>query len=161
MKLSAHDEYGLRLLLRIARAAEGEDLTTTVLAERENITMSHAGKVLRMLRLGGFVDSTRGNRGGYMLTRKPEDINVGKVLAALGGRLFDDGFCAAHSAGERLCTNSVDCSVRSLWRMVQYNVDDLLSKITLADLIGNEEESVLLLGGKLVATPGLEPGSSV
>ena len=147
MKLSAHDEYGLRLLLRIAReGGAGGGLTTATLAEREGISMSHAGKVLRLLRRGGFVESRRGNTGGYTLSQNAEHIRLDEVLAALGGRLFDDGFCAAHSAGERLCTNSVDCSVRSLWRMVQFNVDELLRGLTLADLIGTEEETALVLG---------------
>ena len=152
MKLSASDEYGLRLLLRIARAEGEQGLTTAVLAEREGISMSHAGKVLRLLRKGNFVESTRGNQGGYTLTRKPELINVGEVLTALGGRLFDAGYCASHSPGERLCTNSVDCSVRSLWRMIQFQVDDLLADVSLADLMGGEKESVLRLGGKVAAS---------
>ncbi|MFK8054647.1 MAG: Rrf2 family transcriptional regulator [Saprospiraceae bacterium] len=150
MKLSASDEYGIRILLRIARAGQEDGLTTADLAGFENISMSHAGKVLRLLRQGGYVESTRGNQGGYMLTRKPEEINIGKVLATLGGRLFDTSFCAGHSAGEKLCTNSVDCSVRSLWSMVQYNVDQLLAGVSLADLIGTEEESALLLKGKVL-----------
>jgi len=149
MKLSASDEYGIRILLRIARARKEEGLTTAGLAELERISMSHAGKILRLLRQGGFVESTRGNQGGYMLTRKPEEINIGKVIAALGGRLFDASFCGSHTAGEKLCTNSVDCSVRSLWRMVQFNVDQLLAKVSLADLIGSEEDSALLLQGKV------------
>ncbi len=150
MKLSASDEYGIRILLRIARAGEEEGLTTVKLATLEDISMSHAGKVLRLLRQGGFVESTRGNQGGYMLTRKPEAINIGKVLAALGGRLFDASFCASHSPTEKLCTNSVDCSVRSLWRMVQFNVDQLLADVSLADLIGGEKESALVLKGKVL-----------
>lgn len=150
MRLSSSDEYGIRILLRLARAEQEEGLTTAGLAELEDISMSHAGKVLRLLRHGGFVESTRGNRGGYMLTRKPEEINIGKVIAALGGRLFDASFCGNHAAGEKLCTNSVDCSVRSLWRMVQYNVDQLLADVSLADLIGSEEDSALLLKGKVL-----------
>ena len=149
MKLSAHDEYGMRLLLRIAREGgrAGGGLTTAVLAEREGISMSHAGKVLRLLRRAGFVESRRGNTGGYSLAQAAPEIRLDEVLAALGGRLFDDGFCAAHAPAERLCTNSVDCSVRSLWRMVQFNVDELLRGLTLADLIGSEEETALVLGG--------------
>lgn len=163
MKLSAHDEYGMRLLVRVARegGTDSEGLTTAVLAEREGITMSHAGKVLRLLRRGGFVESRRGNTGGYTLAKRADEIRLDEVLAALGGRLFDDGFCAAHSAGERLCTNSVDCSVRSLWRMVQFNVDELLRGLTLVDLIGTEAETALVLGerpstsrGPISADPG-------
>ena len=157
MKLSAHDEYGMRLLLRIAREGDcgAGGLTTAVLAEREGISMSHAGKVLRLLRHAGFVESRRGNTGGYSLAQPAAAIRLDAVLAALGGRLFDDGFCAAHTAGERLCTNSVDCSVRSLWRMVQFNVDELLRGLTLADLIGTERETALVLGGGKSAAKSL------
>lgn len=147
MKLSAHDEYGLRLLLRIARHTSEGGLTTAELAELEHLSMSHAGKVLRLLRLGGYVDSHRGNRGGYTLTRPAAEINVGRVLVSLGGRLFDDGFCASHEPGERLCTNSVDCSLRSLWRMIQYGMDRILADVSLADLIGSETETALMLSG--------------
>jgi DNA-binding IscR family transcriptional regulator len=34
----------------------------------------------------------------------------------------------------------VDCSVRSLWRAVQVSVDQVLDKITLSDLLQNEQD---------------------
>jgi len=95
MKLSAHDDYGLRLLLRIARGEENTCMTTAVLAEREGMSMSHVGKVLRLLRAGKFIESTRGNCGGYKLSHAPEHIFVSEVLSALGGRLFEDDYTSA------------------------------------------------------------------
>ena len=147
MRLSAQDEYGLRLLLRIAKAESADGLTTGELAALEGISMSHAGKLLRVLRLGGFIESTRGNRGGYNLTRNPEEIAVADVLAALGGRLYDDDFCNQLSPGERLCTMSVDCSVRSLWRMIQWQLDRILADVSLQHLLAEEHENGLMLKG--------------
>ena len=49
-------------------------------------------------------------------------------------------FCDNHSGQAAICTRSVDCSVRSLWRAVQIAVDQVLSKATLRDLLQNEEE---------------------
>ncbi len=135
MRLSAHDEHGMRLLLRIARGEDKTCMTTAVLAEREGMSMSLAGKVLRLLRDGGFVDSTRGNCGGYVLTREPAAIAVADVLSALGGRLYEDGFCEQHAAGDKLCTKSVDCALRSLWSLVQWEVDSALAGITLARML--------------------------
>jgi DNA-binding IscR family transcriptional regulator len=40
----------------------------------------------------------------------------------------------------QVCTRSVDCSVRSLWHVVQSAVDDVLSKTTLQDLLRSEGE---------------------
>ena len=150
MRLSAHDDYGIRLLLRIARGEPGTCMTTAVLAEREGMSMSHVSKVLRLLKSGGFVESTRGNCGGYRLTRRPEEMVVGEVLAALGGRLFDDGFCERHGPGFRLCTGSVECATRSLWQVVQHNLDQVLGSLTLEDLIGEEGARTLPLAPPLL-----------
>ena len=136
MRLSAHDDYGIRLLLRIARGEADTCMTTAVRAEREGMSMSHVGKVLKHLRDGGFVESTRGNCGGYKLTRAPEEMVVGEVLAALGGRLFDDGYCEGHAPGQRLCTGTVECATRSLWQVVQGELDHVLRSYTVADLTG-------------------------
>jgi Rrf2 family iron-sulfur cluster assembly transcriptional regulator len=89
----------------------------------------------------GLINSTKGHVGGYILTRPAAEITVNDVLKALGGRLFDEEFCANHVGVIKLCTNSVDCSIRSLWTIVQSTIDNLLDKITLADLSNNEKEA--------------------
>ena len=80
------------------------------------------------------------------------------MLKALGGALFDVKFCGSHSGTMKLCTNSVDCSSRSLWQMKQYIVDRFLDKITLHDLVKKEEDSTnvfvkLLLENEKEAPP--------
>ena len=49
------------------------------------------GKLLRMLRLGGFVVAARGT-GGYSLARPANQIVLSDVMALLGGRLFEGDF---------------------------------------------------------------------
>jgi len=139
LKFNAREEYGLRCLLRIAKFyAVGKSLTIPEISRKEGISEYNAGKILRTLRIGGFLESSRGQIGGYTLTRSPEKIIVGDVLAALGGRLFDDHFCQTHTGEMDICTNSIDCSVRSLWKMIQDSVNSVVDKLTLNDLIGNE-----------------------
>ena len=67
------------------------------------------------------------------------------MLKALGGSLFDTEFCRLHAGTLNLCTNSVDCSSRSLWKMIQFTVDKLLDKITLDDLVNSEKKSTKIL----------------
>jgi Rrf2 family protein len=92
------------------------------------------------LRQREFVTSTRGQAGGYTLAREPERINIGEAMAALGGRLFDPEFCDKHAGVDRMCCNMSDCTVRSVWRLVQGAVDEVLGQMTLRDLLRNEEE---------------------
>lgn len=140
MKLSAQEEYGLRCLLRVAAAGEGESLTIPEIGHAEALSIAYVAKLMRVLRRGKFVKSVRGQTGGYTLARPPENIAVAEVLASLGGRLFEPGFCDQFAGLKRTCTHSVDCSIRSLWRAVQRAVDIILSEITLSDLLQKESD---------------------
>ncbi|MBI4166693.1 MAG: Rrf2 family transcriptional regulator [Acidobacteria bacterium] len=140
MKFSSQEEYGLRCLLRIAREGGAAGLTIPEISEAEGISGFYVAKLMRVLRRGGLVKSARGKIGGYTLSRPPSEIVVGEALALLGGRLFESDFCTDHAGAENICTSSVDCSIRSLWKAVQHMVDRVLSKTTLADLLGTERE---------------------
>ena len=71
-------------------------------------------RLLRALRLAGFIESSRGQTGGYKLARSANEILVGDVLTALGGKLYESSFCDFHSGVENICTHSIDCSIRSI-----------------------------------------------
>jgi len=138
MKITSQEEYGLRILLRIAKCREKEGMTIQVLSLAEGLSTPYVAKLTRMLRIAGYITSTPGNKGGYTLSRTAEQININQVLKVLGGSLFEKSFCEDYKGALQFCTNSVDCSIRSLWQMVQITIDHLLDKITLADLIGSE-----------------------
>ena len=135
MKISAKDEYGLRVLLRIAKHGGEHGLSIGQISEAEGLSEPYVGKITRMLRLSGFVQSTRGKKGGYVLSKPADEIQVAEVLHALDGKLFDSDFCQDHTGDTKFCTNSVDCSIRSLWRLVQVTIDQVLANVTVADLI--------------------------
>jgi Rrf2 family transcriptional regulator, iron-sulfur cluster assembly transcription factor len=140
MKLSAHEEYGLRCLLRIGLAGKDESLTIPEISRAEALSEAYAAKLLRMLRRGGFIRSARGKAGGYTLSRPADHIVIGDVIDTLGGRLFEKDFCHEHAGQTKVCTRSIDCSVRSLWHAVQAVVDEVLSRTTLQDLLRTEGE---------------------
>ncbi len=135
MKLSAQEEYGLRCLLQLSRHEPGISLTIPEISQAEGITTHNVAKMLRRLRCEGFVESVRGQHGGYALARPPHAIRVAEVLDALGGRLYDPAFCDNHTGGEANCAHSAAaCSVRALWDRLQRAVDQALGPLTLADL---------------------------
>ncbi len=140
MKLTAHEEYGLRCLLHVGRRQSEGGVTIPQVSRAEGISVHHAGKILQILRQGGFLKASRGQAGGYTLARPPEKIVIGDVLALLGGRLYEEKFCSDHTGRAHNCTHTVDCSIRSLWRTVQEAVDEVLGKTTLKDLLRKEEE---------------------
>lgn len=138
MKVSAQEEYGLRILLRIAKSGLGEGLTINDISELENLSTSNTAKILRILRLSEMVESTRGNTGGYELAKPASEINISEVLKVLGGNIYDEQFCANFKGVGKLCNNSIDCTIRSLWQLIQLSVNQVVGSLTLADLISPE-----------------------
>ncbi len=134
MKFSAQEEYGLRCLLQIANSPTGSR-TIPEISEAEGLSQAHVAKLLMILRRAEFINSTRGQAGGYALARTPAEIKIAEVLASLGGKLFDDEFCTKHATTLEICSRSADCAVRGLWQMIQQSVDTALFTVSLADLL--------------------------
>ncbi len=138
MQLLAQEEYGLRCLLELARHRGPEPLTIHEIARAEGLSADYAAKLMRELRRGGLVESTRGAAGGYRLARASAEISVWDAIQVLGGGLFPEAFCACHPGQRRDCVHERDCSIRAVWRLVDHTVRELLSGINLADLQRSE-----------------------
>jgi Rrf2 family protein len=135
MKLSSHEEYGLRCLLQVARQGVEGSATIPEISRKEGISEPYVAKLLRILRQGGFVRAVRGKVGGYTLAVPPEGIQISEALAILGGRIYEEDFCDRHSGTQGNCVHSTNCSMRSLWRSVQAAVDSILGAMTVNDLL--------------------------
>jgi Rrf2 family protein len=144
MKLSSHEEYGLRCLLQVARQGASGSATIPEISRKEGISLAYVGKLMRILRQGGFVKAARGKAGGYTLALPPERICVDDALTVLGGRLYEADFCNRHSGTQTDCAHSTDCSIRSLWRALQGAVDSVLRTTTLGDLLRSEHDPVVI-----------------
>lgn len=135
MKIAAQEEFGLRIMLRIAKSEKG--LSINDISLQEGITKPNVAKICRVLRMSGFVTSEKGHTGGYKLAKDPSEINMKTLLNSLDKPMYHEEFCAKFSGDVSICTQSVDCSVKSLWALLQLKVDDVLSNLTLQDFMGD------------------------
>ncbi|MFN7920598.1 MAG: Rrf2 family transcriptional regulator [Bryobacteraceae bacterium] len=153
MKLSAQEEYGMRCLLHLARVPKGQTMTIPEISSLEGLSVPNVAKIMRMLRMGGLVQSERGQAGGYSLARPAEQVYVSEVVDLLGGRFFSEQFCARHSGRQNVCAHSVDCSLRMLWNTVNSVLREVLGKTTLKDLLCSESDMASWLTGRGLVTP--------
>lgn len=153
MHLLAQEEYGLRCLSRLSRHAGSGPLTIHEIAESEGLSADYAAKLLRELRRGGLVTSTRGAAGGYRLTRPAAEITVWDAIEVLGGSLFPESFCECHPGLQKDCVRGTDCALRALWRRVDEAIRGVLTGITLEDLQRSEPDMVQWLGQVRTAQP--------
>jgi Rrf2 family transcriptional regulator, iron-sulfur cluster assembly transcription factor len=142
MKLGSLEKNGLRCLVRIGLQQErtGQGLTLAEVSQAEGLSVPNVAKVMRVLRIGGFVRSTRGHAGGYALARSCDEITVGQVLAVLGGRLFEPDFCVGNGGSHNPCPHATTCPVRPVWARVQTLIDTVLCRVTLRTLYSDERE---------------------
>ena len=140
MKISAHEEYGLRCLVQLARAEpDGESLTLNQIADREGLSTANAGKLMWILVKAGLVQSQRGANGGYTLARPAAEIRLNEVIRILDEDTVDQ-FCKSHTGVLDACIHTSDCGIRPVIVGLHEIVQNALAEITLAELIGSEEK---------------------
>ena len=155
MKISSQEEYGLRCLLRLARAEEGQSLTIPEIAASEGMSAPYVAKILSVLRQAGLIESVRGRSGGYRLAGTPADVSLGSVLRVLGEPLFDEPtYCQRHAGPEAdgHCVHHDGCTLRALWQTLEHWMRLTLDRITLADLLQSERRVTELLRSHLADT---------
>ena len=137
MKISAQEEYGLRCLLQLANLGDGESLTLPQIAEREGISPANAGKLMWLLNKAGFVQATRGTKGGYSLARPANDIRLNEVIKVLDADVLNK-HCESYTGVLETCVHKGDCGIRPVIVGLHEIVENALSQITLAQLVGSE-----------------------
>jgi len=137
MKISAQEEYGLRCLVQLANLADGESLTLPQIAEREGISQANAGKLMWLLNKAGFVQATRGTKGGYSLARPAGEIRLNEVIKVLDADVLNK-HCESYTGILEKCVHKGDCGIRPVIVGLHEIVENALSQITLAQLVGTE-----------------------
>jgi Rrf2 family protein len=138
MKISAQEEYGLRCLLQLARAeTQRESLTLGQIAALEGISVANAGKLMWILNKAGLVQSQRGTKGGYRLSRPAADIHLNEVISVLDDERVET-HCKSYAGVLESCVHTGDCGIRPVIVELHQIVDNALSEITLSQLLGTE-----------------------
>lgn len=130
MKISTKGRYGLRIMTDLA--VHGTDCSVSLkdIAEREHLSEKYLEQIVNKLTKAGLVESVRGARGGYHLTRSPEEITVEDILKATEGSLAP--VACAEDNGR--CENYCDCVTSFIWTEIYKATISVVSRITLKDL---------------------------
>ena len=130
MKISTKGRYGLRVMTDLA--VNGQDCCISLkdIAEREHLSEKYLEQIVGKLTKAGLIESVRGARGGYRLTRTPEEITVENILKATEGSLAP----VACAEDEGRCQNYCDCVTSFIWTEIYKATISVVSSITLKDL---------------------------
>ena len=136
MKVSTKGRYALRIMIDLAMNDNGEYIRLKEIAERQSITLKYMEQIMPLLTKAGYVRSYRGNNGGYMLARSPEEYTVGDILRTTEGSLAPIS-CIEETPNR--CPRKDYCTTLSFWEGMAKVINEYVDGITLADLIKKEK----------------------
>lgn len=134
MRLSTKSRYGLRALFDMAYHAGNLPAQIKDISRRQNISPRYLEQIFQNLKRGGLLKSRRGPQGGYLLTRKPEDITVQEVINAAEGEMALVDCVKSGKGCKKTCEFDNECVTQKIWLEASKKLNDYLGSVTLKDL---------------------------
>lgn len=137
MRVSTKGRYALRIMIDLAEHNTGEYIRLKDISERQGITLKYLEQIMPLLTRAGYVKSYRGNNGGYMLAKRPEDYTAGDILRVTEGSLAPVP-CIEDSPN--LCERCEECGTLAFWEGMWKVILDYANSVKLTDLARTEAE---------------------
>lgn len=135
MNLSTKSTYGLRAMLNIALGSGGGATSISDISEREGISVAYLEQLLNKLRHSGLIDSIRGPKGGYVLSKSPRGITVKDIVKVLEGGIYPVHCVKVDDTGiNNICKRRNGCVPKLVWVKLAKAISDCLESVTLEDL---------------------------
>lgn len=136
MKISTKGRYALRMMIEFGLNLDHCTKISQV-AARQGISDKYLEQIVTLLHRAGYVRSSRGAQGGYMLTRKPEEYTVGMILRQTEGSLSPVS-CLDDEVNQ--CERAPHCAALTVWQQLKDAIDQVVDNVTLADLVEEQKK---------------------
>jgi len=139
MMFSTRTEYGVRVMVELARRNGDGPVSLADIASTEELPLAYLEHLVARLRKAGLVESRRGARGGYLLARPARDVSMAEVVEALEGSIAPIECISQAADGGLVCSRETDadhvCPTKLLWTRVQGAIVGTLRDTRLSDLV--------------------------
>jgi len=136
MRLSKKCQYALKAVFELALRNNAGPVKTRDIAGAQGISPRFLEVILNELRHGGFVESRRGNEGGYLLARPAGDITVGQIITYIQGPIAVAGRRSPDDRPGQLWPGHD--AFDGLWDEINHAVSKVCDGKTFADLVQAE-----------------------
>ena len=132
MQINVTTDYAIRVFLYLA--VKNSITPSSEIASTMGIPKSYILKITNKLQDAGIAERIVGARGGFMLTKNPEKINLYEIIKIMEPTmkinrcLEDDEYCS------RFATDN--CPIRNFYTRLQNELESKLQEITVKMLIG-------------------------
>jgi Rrf2 family protein len=133
MRLTTRSEYALLALIHLGRHRSSDFVSTETIARAQHIPLAYLEQILRALKRGRIVQSSKGQRGGYRLARPASEITIAEIVRQLDGAL-----APTQSVSERFYQPTPierEIKMLALLRGIRSTIAEKLERTTIAEVI--------------------------
>lgn len=131
MKLSTRGRYGTRSMLELSKQYGKGPISMSDISRNQKIPIKYLEQLIIPLKKAKLITSVRGPKGGHMLSRAPEEINLWEILLRLESK-FSFVDCLADAT---CCENSSTCAIRPVWGKAFNSMRDIFMNTSLVDVL--------------------------
>jgi Rrf2 family cysteine metabolism transcriptional repressor len=146
MMFSTRAEYGVRVMVELARRGGDQPVSLAEIADGDGLPLAYLEHLAARLRKAGLVESRRGARGGYLLARPAKEITMAEVVEALEGSIAPIECISEGVDGRLVCSRETEtdhvCPTKLLWTRVRGSIVTTLQDTRLSDLVQDKRKSV-------------------
>lgn len=137
--ISTKGRYALRVMIDLAMNADSGYVSLKDISARQDISVKYLEQIISLMNRAGFLQSLRGNNGGYKLMKKPSEYTAGDILRAAEGSLAPIA-CLKNEVNS--CERRSSCATISFWQNYYKTVNDYIDSVTLQDLVDDAKTLV-------------------
>ena len=137
MQLTRYTDYGLRVLIYLALMPQGQKASIDVISQTYDISRNNVNKIVHQLGKAGIIETKRGKGGGFMLTRRPQDINIGEMVLLLENSM------QVVDCTSPLCKILPACRLKGVLNEATKAFVSTLKNYTLADLLSGKQDQLI------------------
>lgn len=130
MILTTRARYATVAIVDMFESGCEKPISLSVISKRQNISLSFLEQIFATLRKAGIVRSIKGSGGGYVLARKPQELNIADIITAI-----DEPIKMTRCGGKTGCTaKKTRCRTHHLWDGLEKSIYNYLKSISLNDV---------------------------
>lgn len=131
MKISTKARYGFKFMIRLALDYNTKLVQIREVSEDEGISSKYLEQIAMSFKIAGLVKVTRGARGGYALSKSPDEITLLEIIRACEGDIVLSD--CVESA--EFCIKHDECLMNRFWMDFNNHITTYLEGKTLSDIV--------------------------
>jgi Rrf2 family iron-sulfur cluster assembly transcriptional regulator len=137
MKLTSKGRYAVMAMADLAKNDDSRPVSLRKIALRQGISIFYLEQLFLKLKMNSLVNSTRGSRGGYVLSKSPDQIKLSNIISAVNEEV-ETIKCNKNS--KKGCNGKfAKCITHSLWNELSTHINLFFEGKSLEDVLNIEK----------------------